>query len=105
MLSSFPFHELHSFKDFSGFVRMCAPDLFPAREGVRESEQWSLELAFEGLNVGLDMAREQAASPSVIAECQALFDLALSDYRAGDRREGFYAMDKAQRAFSKIRTQ
>jgi hypothetical protein len=101
--SEFPFSDLHSFKDFIVFVRMCAPDEFPAREGVPPSEQWSLELAFEGLNAGLDMAREQKASPRVIADCQALFDLALSHYRAGDRREGFQTLDKAHRAFGKVR--
>lgn len=33
MAAKFPFNDLHSFKDYVGFVRMCAPELFPYREG------------------------------------------------------------------------
>jgi hypothetical protein len=105
MQSKFPFDDLHAFKDFIVFVRMCAPDSFPLREGVPQSEQWTLDLAFEGLSAGLAMARKQGASASVILECQTLFRQALEHYHGGRKRDGFEAVEKASRAFRKIRTQ
>jgi hypothetical protein len=53
MMTNFPFNGLHSFKDYVVFVRMCAPDQFPAREGVPGEDQWTLDLAFHGLREGL----------------------------------------------------
>jgi hypothetical protein len=102
--SSFSFDDLHAFKDFIVFVGMCAPDS-PRREGVPDAEQWNLDLAFEGLSAGLAMARKQRASASVILECQTLFRQALEHYRSGRKRDGFEAMEKARRAFRRIRTQ
>ena len=52
-MATFPFSDLHSFKDFVFVVRMCAPDHFPAREGLCADDQWSLDLAFKGLREGL----------------------------------------------------
>jgi hypothetical protein len=51
MAAAFPFSDLHSFKDYVGFVKLCAPDSFLVREGVGPSDQWTLELAFEGLRL------------------------------------------------------
>ena len=104
-VSGFPFNDLHSFKDFITFVAMCSPDQFPVRKGVPATEQWSLDLAFDGLNEGLALARRQAVSPTVVWECQTLFQQALGHYRAGRMREGFQALEKARRVFGRIRTE
>ena len=59
MAAAFPFSDLHSFKDYVGFVKLCAPDDFPSREGVGPADQWTLDLAFGGLRLGLKMAAEE----------------------------------------------
>ena len=46
-MAKFPFTDLHSFKDYVGFVQLCAPNRFPRRDGVSAEEQWTLDLAFE----------------------------------------------------------
>ena len=56
IMGKFPFSDLHSFKDYVGFVKLCAPDMFPLREGVQLEDQWTLDLAFEGLRHGIDLA-------------------------------------------------
>jgi hypothetical protein len=58
-MAQFPFNDLHSFKDYVGFIRLCAPDLFPAREGLAPAEQWSLDLAFDNLRQGMDLAEKE----------------------------------------------
>jgi hypothetical protein len=57
--AEFPFSDLHSFKDYVGFVKLCAPDKFAPREGVSPADQWTLDLAFAGLRLGLRMAIEE----------------------------------------------
>jgi hypothetical protein len=59
MPARFPFTDLHSFKDYVGFVKLCCPDLFPVREGADPEDQWSLDLAFRGLRLGIDLARKE----------------------------------------------
>ena len=59
MAAAFPFSDLHSFKDYVGFVKIAAPDRFRPREGVGPADQWTLDLAFEGLRLGLKMAAEE----------------------------------------------
>jgi hypothetical protein len=100
--ASFPFSDLHSFKDYVGFVKLCAPDSFPHREGVSASDQWSLGLAFEGLKLGLELAAQGGAKASALAECQGLFSTAYEQYVAGNLKEGFGAMAAAQRVLRKL---
>src|ERR1700679_448298 len=33
-MTSFPFNDLHSFKDFVVFAQICSPDEYPQRDGV-----------------------------------------------------------------------
>jgi len=100
--ASFPFSDLHSFKDYVGFVKICAPDLFPDREGVSASDQWSLDLAFEGLNLGLELAAHEGAKVSALAECRELFTTAYTQYVSGNKKDGFEAMAAAQRILRKL---
>ena len=56
MKARFPFSDLHGYKDYVVFVQTYLPDRFHHREGVGPEEQWTLDLAFEGLRHGLDLA-------------------------------------------------
>jgi hypothetical protein len=93
----FGFHDLHSFKDYVGFVKLCAPDEFPVEDWASPADQWTLDLAYEGLLRGLEVAESEGISHKVLAECRSLFDAAFGHYRAGNRRDGFRSMEAAQR--------
>ena len=58
-MAKFGFNDLQSFKDYVGFAKLCLPDRFPHRDGVEADEQWSFNLAFEGLRLGLTMAVQE----------------------------------------------
>jgi hypothetical protein len=103
-MAQFPFNDLHSFKDYVGFVRLCAPDLFPAREGVGPDEQWSLDLAFDGLRQGMDLAEKEQGQRPNLRLCRSLIDQALDHYRAGDLREGAQALAEVKQLLSHIET-
>jgi hypothetical protein len=101
-MAAFPFSDLHSFKDYVAFVRMCAPDNFPQREGVPTELQWSLSLAFKGLREGLAFLPQNQRSSGVYAQ---LFDEAYRLYEEGDKKGGFLKLAEAQRVLAKIRSQ
>ena len=101
-MTKFPFNDLHSFKDYLAFVKMCAPDLFPVREGVPATEQWSLSLAFKGLYEGLVIAEQEKGPRPVFSECKEIFDAAHKEYLAGNRKGGFELMAKAQKAIKAV---
>jgi hypothetical protein len=102
-MNDFPFSDLHSFKDYVAFVRMCAPDYFPLREGA--GPQWSLDLAFDGLRYGLDLSERNGAKASVIAQCRPLLEQALGCYRANNRPEGFRVMQEMERLLKRLPSQ
>src|SRR5437762_12814459 len=52
------FTDLHSFKDYVGYVGSCAPDSFPERDWRPKD---TLESAFEGLHYGLMLSESQGA--------------------------------------------
>jgi hypothetical protein len=105
MAAKFPFSDLHSFKDYVSFVRMCAPDLFPMREGVGPEDQWTLDLAFRGLRLGLSMAVEEKGERPVFADCAAFIDDAERYYREGDVRGGFTALENVRKLLARVPTQ
>lgn len=98
----FGFHDLHSFKDYVGWLKICAPDRFRKREGVSDTEQWTLDLAYAGLQHGLTIAADEGVSESVLSECRTLFDQAFAFYRAGNVHDGFRAMEGAQRILRRV---
>lgn len=104
-MARFPFSDLHSFKDFVGFVRMCAPDQFPIREGRSTEEQWTLELAFSGLNEGMSLAVKEKGDRPEFNECKTLIAASYEHYKCGREDEGFFELDKAYKILKKIRTQ
>ena len=99
------FSDLHAFKDFVGFVKLCAPDQFPPRDGVPEAEQWTLALAHEGLEHGLKIAASEGVNESVLSECRALFDKAFEYYRAANLHDAFKSMEAAQRILRRVPSQ
>jgi hypothetical protein len=105
MAARFPFTDLHSFKDYVVFVKMCAPDLFPEREGVGPENQWTLDLAFIGLRLGLEMAEKQKGQRPVFSDCARLVDEAERSYRAGDRRGGFTSLDNVRKLLGRVPSQ
>ncbi len=104
-MTKFPFTDLHSFKDFVGFVSMCAPNQFPRREGVPIEDQWTLSLAFQGLREGLSRAVEEKGPRAEFGECLKLISEAQEHYEAGREDEGFFALDQAQKVLQRISTQ
>ncbi|HLN31303.1 MAG TPA: hypothetical protein VK395_26415 [Gemmataceae bacterium] len=104
-MARFPFNDLHSFKDYVGFVKMCSSTKFPLREGLGPDEQWSLDLAFEGLRYGLKLAIEEKGERPVFTECQELVEKAYNQYREGQRREGFFTLEQVQKLLRKVPSQ
>jgi hypothetical protein len=103
-MSSFPFSDLHSFKDFIVFVRMCAPDNFPVREGFGADAQWNLELAFQGLREGLSLSIQEKGARSEFIDCSKQIADAYEHYKAGRKSEGFIALDEAHRKLKRVRS-
>ena len=103
-MANFPFNDLHSFKDYVVFVRMCAPDLFPIREGVGPEFQWSLDLAFEGLREGLTLAEKEKGDKVRFDYWKRLVEQAYAEYRIGRRREGFSKLEELNRFLRDIPT-
>jgi hypothetical protein len=104
-MAKFGFSDLHSFKDYVGFVKLCAPNLFPPREGVGPDEQWSVELAFEGLRLGLKISSEEKGALPTFETCGRLVQDAQIDYLEGRPREGFTKLDQMQKLLRKIPSQ
>lgn len=104
MMTKFPFSDLHSFKDFVGFVGMCAPDQFPMREGVPIEDQWTLDLAFRGLREGLALAIEEKGARAEFDESLRLVEQAYAHYKAGRNNEGFFSLNQAHKILKRIRT-
>lgn len=101
-MAKFGFTDLHSFKDYVGFAKLCLPDRFPPREGVSASDQWSLDLAFDGLRFGLSMAIQEKGDLGEFAESGRLIDEAYAAYKSGDIRSGFIKLEQVQKLLGKV---
>ena len=104
-MANFPFHDLHSFKDYVCFVGTYSPDNFRLREGFRAEEQWTLELAFEGLRHGLSIAVKEKGELPVFEECRMLVETAHEYYREGKKREGFFTLEQVRELLKKVPSQ
>lgn len=105
MARSFGFSDLHSFKDYVGFVQLCAPDDFPFEEWASPSDQLTLELAFEGLRLGLQMATEEKGEREEFTQGKLLIEEAYAAYRDGQDRDGFFKLEKLQGLLKKVPSQ
>jgi len=103
-MSRFPFYDLHSYKDYVGFVKLCAPEYFPEREGVSAGEQWTLDLAFEGLREGLAIAKRERGALPVFEECGLLIEDALQLYREQKIKAGYLKLDEVSRRLGRVET-
>jgi hypothetical protein len=102
MSAHFPFSDLHSFKDYVGFVKFCAPDEFPQREGVSAADQWTLDLAFDGLRLGLHIATEEKGQRDEFTKGKSLVEDAYVEYRDGRLRDGFSKLEELQELLKRV---
>jgi hypothetical protein len=104
-MAPWPFHDLHGFKDYISFVYIRAPDRFREREGYGPDEQWTLELAFEGLRHGLDITAKEKGELPVLEKCRAMVEEAYVHYREGRMREGSFMLQDMAKLIRKLRSQ
>ena len=104
-MARFPFSDLHSFKDYVGFVQLSLPNRFPRREGAAASAQWTPDLAFDGLRLGLDMAVQEKGERIEFAESRRLVEEAYNAYKSGDIRSGFAKLEQVQKLLRKVPSQ
>ena len=105
IMARYPFTDLHSYKDYVVFVQTYSPDRFRPREGFGPDEQWTLDLAFDGLRLGLRMAAEEKGPLPAFNTCNQLVEDAYVHYRVGRMRDGFFKLEEMQKLLKKIRTQ
>jgi hypothetical protein len=105
MTAHFAFSDLHSFKDYVGFVKLCAPDKFPVEEWASPAEQLTLDLAFEGLRLGLRMAVEEKGEREEFTKGKVLVDHAYAAYRDGRVRDGFFKLEDLEKVLRKVPSQ
>ena len=105
MAAKFGFSDLDSFKDYVGFVQLCAPDDFPHEETVGPEDQWTLSRAFEGLRLGLKMAAEEKGERTEFARGRVLVEEAFAAYRDGRMRDGFFKLEELQKLLRKVPSQ
>ena len=105
MAAPFPFSDFRTFKHYVTFVKNCAPADYPPREGVGRDDQWTLDLAFEGLRLGLRMAAEQKGEQPALAEARTLVEAAYAFYRQGRNNDGFAKLDALRQLLKTVRSQ
>lgn len=98
----FGFTDLHSFKDFVGYVLLCAPDLFPPEDWLKPEEQMNLDRAFVGLRYGLDLSETEKGASDTIAQCRQLVEESYAEYRAGRDAEGQRKLEEVDKLLSEI---
>ena len=104
-MADFGFHDLHSFKDFVSFVRLCAPNDFPTEDYLGPDDQWTLERAFEGLHHGLVIAAAEKGALPAFAVCTNLVNEAYRAYRSGNVRDGFRKLQEIENILGVLPTQ
>lgn len=104
-MAPWPFHDLHSFKDYVSFVRLCTPDEYPVREGFGQDGQWTLDIAFEGLRYGLMLTTKEKGELPVLATCRAMVEEAYNHYREGRMRDGFFKLQEMEKLLRKLPSQ
>jgi len=104
-MTNFPFSDLHSFKDYVVYVQTYLPDRFPPRTAAGPEDQWTLDLAFEGLRLGLNMAAEEKGDRNEFVESCRLVEDAHSAYKSGDVRSGFKKLEEVQKLLRNVPSQ
>ena len=104
-MTKFPFNDLHSFKDYVAFVQICSATKFPQRDGALASTPWTLNLAFEGLRLGLDMAVREKGDRTEFSQSRHLIEQAYKAYKSGDVSTGFMQLEQVRKLLRKIPSQ
>jgi hypothetical protein len=105
MARHFGFSDLHSFKDYVVFVQSYLPDEFPPRDCAGPDEQWTLDLAFDGLRLGLRMAVEEKGERDEFTQGESLVEEAYAAYRDGRKRDGFFKLEELQTLLKEVPSQ
>ena len=81
--------NLSTFRDFISTVLLCAPDNFPVRSYLPDSEQLTLDLAFDNLRYGLEtFANPRMKDPARRDEARRLLEASYEAYKAGEKQKG-----------------
>ncbi len=102
MARQFGFSDLHSFKDYVVWVQTGASTKFPVEEWASPDDQMTLDLAFEGLRLGLKMAVEEKGERAEFTRGRALVEEAYAAYRDGNVRDGFFKLEELQKLLKKV---
>ncbi len=105
MAAHFGFTDLHSFKDYVGFVKLCARTISLCEAGVSPNDQWTLDLAFEGLRLGLRMAIEEKGERKEFTQSKSLVEDAYAAYRDGQVRDGFFKLAELEKLLRRVPSQ
>lgn len=98
----FGFSDLHSFKDYVVWVQTCASTQFRAEEWASPDDQMTLDLAFEGLRLGLEMATKEKGERDEFVMGRALVEDAYAAYRDGRIRDGFFKLEELRKVLRKV---
>jgi hypothetical protein len=89
--------SIEALYDFIGYVVLCAPNQFPARDYLPQSDQMNLDRAFAELRGAITLIRPELSD----ARRMALLDLlerSLGAYRADQVRQGAHLLQDFQDA-------
>lgn len=100
----FAFTDLHSFKDYVGFVMLCAPDGFPSQDLVPSTAPWTLEMAFDGLRIGIMYYVAPRCTAEALEGMTVDISEALQRYQSGDTKGGFAVMRLLDQKISRLRS-
>ena len=87
------------------FVQSYLPDRFRPREGVGPANQWTLDLVFEGLRLGLRMAVDEKGDRDEFTLGDSLVEDAYTAYCDGRVGDGFCKLEELQKLLKKIPSQ
>ncbi|VVE49237.1 hypothetical protein PCO31111_04621 [Pandoraea communis] len=88
--------DVESFYDFIGYVVLCAPDKFPARDYLPVDEQMNIEMAFVELKRGLRIIYSEVADEEKRVRLESLLDQAVHAYSKGDDLCGAHLLQDFQ---------
>lgn len=101
----FGFRDLYGFKDFVGYVFLCAPDEFPADDWLEPEQQMTCERAFLGLRYGLGLAVAEQGESDLLKQCHELVEDAAVKFSSGDNSGGRAALDEVRSLLKRLPSQ
>jgi len=82
--------------DFIGYVVLCAPNAFPARDYLKPEEQMNLDRAFEELAEGVRLVERDFPNADQQRGLSALLAQSHEAYRSGDEVSGAHLLQDFQ---------